>query len=257
LFITAEVHKITGFEHVFEGVVKGLIKSFSIGFIPKGYTFYDDDTVEISSASLIEISLAPVQSNPQSLFTVIGTKSLINVKEIKEQNDLTCDSLSCFMSKIKGIKMDIIEKEVTPAAEPVVAPEAKIDDKPAADPKVEVTSTIEPVVPVAAPEPKVDLATLVQSIAEANIKADEIRATQAAEQAAKEQAEKDAQETAKQNRVTDALTYLKEQAELIKNTSPEDLDVDAYDNLYEVVSDVQEALEAKVLAAINAGKTAA
>ena len=156
-------------------------------------------------------------------------------------------------------KAPVREKEVTPVAEPTVVPEAKIDDKPAAEPTVVPEAKVDTgiVVPVAAPEPKVDLATLVQSIAEANIKADEIRATQAAEQAAKEQAEKDAQETAKQNRVTDALTYLKEQAELIKNTSPEDLDVDAYDNLYEVVSDVQEALEAKVLAAINAGKTAA
>ena len=260
LYITAEVHKITNFEHVFEGVIKGLIKSFSIGFIPKGYTFYDDDTVEIEKSSLIEISLAPVQSNPEALFNVIGTKSLTSVKEIKEQNGLTCDDVACFMSKIKGINMKTEVKtaevvndpapvaEVTPTPEPVAtpAPVAEIKTEPVATPA-----------PVEKSEPKVDLATLVQSIAEANIKADEMRQAQIAEVEAQKAQEIKQQEEAKQARITDALAYLKEQATLIADTKPEDLDVDAYEDLYEVVSNVQEALEQKVLAAITANSTAA
>ena len=117
LFVKAEVHKFTGREQVFESVQKGILKTFSIGFVPKTFTYIEEDDVfEISSAELVEISLAPVPANQDAIFVATSQKSLtVNKELVKDQNNMTCDELNgiCTMSKqIKGKdKPELIQPE--------------------------------------------------------------------------------------------------------------------------------------------------
>lgn len=282
LKVKAEVHKLTNYEHIFEGVQKGLIKSFSMGFRAKNYKWYDDDTLEIVESKLFEISLAPVQSNPKALFDVIGTKSVgVSLKEIKEQNELTCDDMQCFIKNLKGedivnkSQKDVIIKEpaeptapaepatpadpkpvdpVTPAPVPA-EPATPADPKPV-DPVAEPAAAADPKPAKADKDPIVDLATLVNSIAEAQLKADELRKQKEAEATAKVEADKQAAEQAEKDKAKLVLDYITAQAEAVKNIPVDELDVDSYDPIYEAVTTLQEAIEAKVMEAVEAAKAA-
>lgn len=275
LYVKAEIHKLTGLEYIFEGVVKGIIKTFSLGFVPHNYDYYEGDVLEITDAELFEISLAPVQSNPGAIFTVIGTKSLgVNASIIKEQNNMTCDDISC-MLKSKGKNVNIEgQTPVTKAPEvpePVAAEPVKepTPAEPAKEPAA-VESVKEPVdtpaveqvkEPVKEPttpksDPVVDLATLVNSIAEAQLKADELRKQKADADKAKEDADKQAAIDADKARVQGILDYITAQAETVKSTPIESLDIDTYDPIYEAITTLQEAIESKVMEAIEASKQA-
>ena len=243
LYIKAEVHKLTGRESVFETVQKGLLKSFSIGFVPKTFKYIEEsDILEIASADLCEISLAPVQSNQDALFTATGQKSLqVSPEMVKSQNNMTCDELTgiCTLSKkLKGTQMKEVEKEpvVEPVAEPVVEPVAE----PVAEPKdIKV---------------EMDVGKLAAAVAEAN----ELAAEKKAEKEATEQAEKEATEKAEKEaaeaRVTDAIAYVTEQRDIILATPAADIDTDKLSALYELTSGTAEVIEAKVLEAIEASK---
>lgn len=284
LKVKAEVYKLTNYEHIFEAVQKGLIKSFSLGFRAKDYKWYDDETIEISESILYEISLAPVQSNPKALFDVIGTKSVgVKLSEIKDQNDLTCDDMQCFIKNLKGentvskSQKEIITKE--PSADPATPAEPKVEEpkpaepatpaepKPAepAEPKVEEPKAAEQTVPaepkatepVTKKDPMVDLATLVNSLAEAQLKADELRKQK--EDEAKAKVEADAQQAvqAEKDKAQLVLDYITAQAETVKNIPVDELDVDAYDPIYEAITTLQEVIEAKVMEAVEAAKQSA
>ena len=256
LYIKAEVHKFTGREQVFEAVQKGIVISFSIGFVAKRFTYLEEEDIfEISSAELVEISLAPVPSNQDALFVATSQKSLKLDKEmVKTQTKMTCDELNgiCSMNKtIKGREMlDITTKEVAPVVvEPVVTPVA-------AEPVVAPVAT-EPVKAPVVAEPVntpalASVDDVAKAIAAANeeIEAKKVEkaAADAAEKAAIEKAEKDAAE----KRIVDSFDYIRERKAAIEATDSADLDVDELADLYELMSDTVELINSKVTEAASA-----
>ncbi len=141
LEVTAEVHKLTGEENIFEAVQSGILKSFSISVVPHEFLYrdtHDGEILEIARSTLVEVSLMPVQSNQEALFEVISSKGVnnvgINKKSLAMQNGMTCDELdgSCaFKAEIKGksVKlekeedMSIVKKEIGTDAEKKAAEE--------------------------------------------------------------------------------------------------------------------------------------
>lgn len=264
LYVEGEVHRLKGEEDKYEAVKKGLVISFSIGFVPKEYDILAGDIVQITSAELVEISLAPVQSNPEALFRVIGTKSLgISVAELAKQNNITADELKGICSNdIKGKNLDNITNkstdtsvtpEVTPTApavepivEPVVTPTA-----PVVEPKVEQTSTpvVTPTAPVVEPKANdvsINLETLVSAMVEADLKAEQAREAAKQEALQKEQDKVTAEAEAHKARVQSAMDYIKERKEAIASTPAGDIDIDELDSFYETLSEAIETIDSKV-----------
>lgn len=260
LYVEAEVHRLKGEEDKYEAVKKGLVKSFSIGFVPKEYDILAGDIVQITSAELVEISLAPVQSNPEALFRVIGTKSLgISVAELAKQNNITTDELKGICSdNIKGKNLDnIISKTATsadpvaPVADPVVTPAVEPKPEPVVTPVV--SPVVAPVVPAVEPkaEPAKDnislnLETLVSAMVEADLKAEQAREAAKQETLKKEQDKVNADLEAQNARVQNALDYIKERKEAIANTPAGDIDIEELDSFYETLSDAIETIDSKV-----------
>lgn len=257
LYVEGEVHRLKGEEDKYEAVKKGLVVSFSIGFVPKEYDILAGDIVQITSAELVEISLAPVQSNPEALFRVIGTKSLgISVAELAKQNNITTDELKGICSNdTKGKNLDNITNKSTdpeasmvvepkanpvePTVEPVVTPTA-----PVVDPKAEHTA-------VSVAEPKandvsINLETLVSAMVEADLKAEQAREAAKQEALQKEQDKVTAEAEAHKARVQSAMDYIKERKEAIANTPAGDIDIDELDSFYETLSEAIETIDSKV-----------
>ena len=261
IYVKGEIHKLEGLESKYEAVKKGLVKSFSIGFVPKDIRLVNDEIVEISTAELVEVSIAPVQSNPAALFTVTGKKSLgISVKDIAEQNNLTNEEIKgMYGEKLKGENMiitkstDPVSSAVEPKVEPAVTPvEPKVE--PAVtpvEPKVEPAVTpvepkVEPAVAPAVTLPTLD--SLSATIAAAVAKAEEAKEAKRLEE---EKLKKDAEEQSKlaaEQKVKDALAYIKEQADKISSTEVSQLDFDAIEEFYEAVSTATDAINEKVIA---------
>lgn len=267
LYVEGEVHRLKGEEDKYEAVKKGLVISFSIGFVPKEYDILAGDIVQITSAELVEISLAPVQSNPEALFRVIGTKSLgISVAELAKQNNITADELKGICSNdIKGKNLDNITNkstdtsatpEVTPTA-PVVEPTVEpvvTTTAPAVEPKAEPTVTpTAPVVTPSAPavEPKandvsINLETLVSAMVEADLKAEQAREAAKQEALQKEQDKVTAEAESHKARVQSAMDYIRERKEAIASTPAGDIDIDELDSFYETLSEAIETIDSKV-----------
>jgi len=269
LYVEAEVHKFTGREQVFEAVGAGIIKTFSIGFVPKAFNYIEaTDTLEISEAELVELSLAPVPSNQDALFTVTGTKSLsVDPQVVKSQNDMSCDELNgmCKIKKGKGMKKSIEggEENPTPTEQPQAEEKPKEQEVPKVEPKAEVKPQAEekpkeePKVSVE-PEDKDSLSVedLAAQIVAAQQLAEE-KAREAEEKAKLELEEKEKQRVAEEEqRVKDALSYIKEQKEVIEGTAAADLDTEELDELYELLTTTAEAIEAKVIEAVQAAQSA-
>lgn len=257
LYVEGEVHRLKGEEDKYEAVKKGLVVSFSIGFVPKEYDILAGDIVQITSAELVEISLAPVQSNPEALFRVIGTKSLgISVAELAKQNNITTDELKGICSNdTKGKNLDNITNkstdpeastEVTPTA-PVAEPKADLvvtPTAPAVEPKVEhaAVSVAEP----KANDVSINLETLVSAMVEADLKAEQAREAAKQEALQKEQDKVTAEADAQKARVQNAMDYIKERKEAIANTPAGDIDIDELDSFYETLSEAIETIDSKV-----------
>ena len=254
IYVKGEIHKLEGLESKYEAVKKGLVKSFSIGFVPKDIRLVNDEIVEISTAELVEVSIAPVQSNPAALFTVTGKKSLgISVKDIAEQNNLTNEEIKgMYGEKLKGENMiitkstDPVASAVEPKVEPAVTPvEPAVEPKP--EPKPEPAATpVEPAVAPAMTIPTLD--SLSATIAAAVAKAEEAKEVKRLEE---EKLKKDAEEQSKlaaEQKVKDALAYIKEQADKISSTEVSQLDFDAIEEFYEAVSTATDAINEKVIA---------
>lgn len=274
LYVDAEVHKLKGEEDKYEAVKKGLVKSFSIGFVPKEYDLLAGDIVQITSAELVEISLAPVQSNPEALFRVLGTKSLgISVAELAKQNNITADELKGICSdNTKGKNLDnIISKTADPITptvapiapvavviEPVVVPVAAVVE-PVAEPKaVAVEPIVAPVAVVAEPSKEtvsLSLETLVSAMVEADLKAEQAREATKLETAQREQDKVNADLDAQKARVQNAMDYIKERREAIASTPAGDIDIDELDSFYEVLSDAIETIDSKVKEVVDTIKT--
>lgn len=252
LYVKAEVHKITGYEHIFEGVQKNLITSFSIGFVPHELTYLEDeDIIEISKAELVEISLAPVQANQDALFRVTGQKSLAisSKKDLLEQNDMTCDELSgmCSVKTIKGTEMTKTEtatKEVSQEAKSEEAKPAATEAPAVQEPKKEE------------PRQEITAATIAEAVMEAQRVAQAEKERRDAEAAAAAEAAAKVELEAKENARQSALQYIKQRKEEIEATAPEELDTDSIEEFYELVSDAAAAIESKVLQVIESQQSA-
>lgn len=256
LHITAEVHRLTGLEHIYEGVQKGIIKSLSVGTIPHGYSYHDThdgDILEIASSTLVEISLTTVQSNQEALFDVVAEKSpTISRKTLASQNGMTCDELdgSCaFKAELvtqKEVSMNKVNKEPEVKPEPTPEPEVKAEPevKPEVKPEPEVKAEPAPVV--------LDESSIVEAIANAQIKADELKdkRIEEAAQAAKEATEQAAKEA--QAQIDNAVDYIKEKTKIFTDTPDVDLDTSAIEDFYELISDSVEAIETKIANVIKA-----
>lgn len=228
LFVRCEMQRLTGKEADFENVLYGNVKSFSIGFIPLEYQ-YLDNAVEITQSEMIELSIAPVQSNRSALFQVVGTKSLdidkAGLIQLLEPNK-------------KDTDMKINNKDAANPAEPTVAP-TQDPATPAVEPTPTTAATQEPVTP---PEVKVEVKNeldvselakqLVAAEAEAKRIADEAKAEKEAKEA---EAQKLAKE-AEAQKLTDALAYISS----VKDTV---LAISSFDELNEKADEINKAIE--------------
>lgn len=256
LYIKAEVHKLNGMEGKFESVLKGLVKSFSIGFVPSEFDFLQGDILEISKASLVEISIAPVQSNPEALFRVVGTKSLgVSVAEIIKQNGIDINDLKV-SNKGDNMKKQVNVENVETNSD---AQEVGVSTSASVEPNITVSNnTVEtPKATEVAPiivQPTLDIASLAQALVNADVEANRLKAEQEkAQKEAEEQAIKDA-EDAKVQREKDAFAFIQEKRDVILNAKPSELDIDSLENLYELLDSTKEAIEAKVIEAISLAK---
>lgn len=273
LYIKAEVHKLHGLESRYEAVKKGLVKSFSIGFIPNDYAFLEGDIVEISRATLVEISIAPVQSNPKALFEVTGTKSLgIKAVDLANSNGITVDELKGIIgnsNKREIMNKNAITKEVTSDApngdaQPSTSTETHITTS--NNETVTITPSEVPTTPVVetkeepAKEQKeskdapLDMAALAESIVKANLEAERLKAEKIQEEKVKLQKEEEEAKQAAIQKAEDAIKYIEAQREIISQTPATEIDVDSLEKLYELVASTQEVIEAKVVEAIATAK---
>lgn len=269
LYVEGEVHRLKGEEDKYEAVKKGLVKSFSIGFVPKEYDILAGDIVQITSAELVEISLAPVQSNPEALFNIIGTKSLgISLANLAKQNNITTDELKGMCStKSKGTNLDITNKtaEVTQTPEPTPVETTPVTtvtpkDEPTAPINVSPTEPVAPtkVEPIVVEPTKetlsVNLETLVNAMVEADLKAEATRQAAKDELLKKEQEKLEADLATSKQRVQDAMDYINERKTVIANTPAGEIDIDELDSFYEVLSTTIETIDSKVKEVVEAVK---
>lgn len=261
LHVTAEVHRLTNLEHIYEAVEKGIIKSLSIGVVPHEVLYRDvngSDILEVSRSTLVEISLTTVQSNQEALFDVVAKKSpTISKKLLASQNGMTCDELtgSCAFKAIAKAVDQPQEKENTMAEEAkpqnetttsVAGEDQTVESKEKADETVaEVKSE-----PKAAKQ-EFDEEAFARAIVEAQRKTEEL-AKEKAEREKREAEEAARQKIAEQEAfIASVKAYIAEQKEAIVATPDDEFDTDKVEDFYEMVSNAAEAIEAKVSSIIK------
>lgn len=268
IYVRAEVHKLKGLESKYEAIKKGLVKSFSIGFVPYEAEYMDNDVLEITKATLVEISIAPVQSNPEALFQIVGTKSLgVKAVDMAAQNNLSLVELKGIINNdttsiTKGESMitkDVKEPTVEPVTEPVKEPTVEPVTEPVKEPVTTTATTV--VEPVKEPttEPAKEAITaesLADAILAAELKLNEIKENKAKEDEAARIALEKAEQERLAKEATDALGYITKQQDYITNTPASEIDISAIEDLYEVLADTIEAMDAKILEAITLAKEA-
>lgn len=234
LYVRAEMQRLTGKEADFENVLYGNVKSFSIGFIPYEYQ-YLDDAIEITQSEMIELSIAPVQSNRSALFQVVGTKSLdVDNTKLKQLLEPTKKEEDMDL-KVKNTEVP----EATPAqvTEPVATP----------------APIVTPVVPEVKVEVKndLDVSELATKIAEATAEAARIK-QEADDKLAKEAKDRaDAIEAAAVQKVQDVLSFIndaKEQVLSIRTFDELNEKAEELNKLIEPITSASEAIIAKVVA---------
>lgn len=232
LFVRCEMQRLTGKEADFENVLYGNIKSFSIGFIPLEYQ-YLENAVEITQSEMIELSIAPVQSNRSALFQVIGTKSL----------DVDNDKLRTLLEPTKKEdNMDLKVKDAAPVTPAVTEPTPVVTPaKPAAA----------PVVPEVKVEVKNDLDVneLAKQIAAANAEADRLRQEAKDAEEAKEAKAAEEAKAIEEQKVQDALAFITSAKETVLSIQTFDElndKAEALNKLIEPITSASEAIIAKV-----------
>lgn len=229
LYVKAEMQRLTGRESEFENVLYGNVKSFSIGFIPYEYQ-YLEDAIEITQSEMIELSIAPVQSNRSALFQVIGTKSLdVDSTKLKQLLEPTK----------KEDNMDLKVKDATPAVEvrPVVEPTPVVEVRPVVEP------TVQPEIKVEVKN-DIDISALATQIAQATAEADKIK------QDAKDKADAEAQKLiddaklAAEQKVQDALAFIIKAKDQVLSTQTFDELSDRADELNKLIEPITTASEA-------------
>lgn len=234
LYVRAEMQRLTGREADFENVLYGNVKSFSIGFIPYEYQ-YLDDAIEITQSEMIELSIAPVQSNRSALFQVVGTKSLdVDNTRLKQLLEPT--------KKEEDMDLKVKNPEV-PEATPSQVTESVATPAP----------IVTPVVPEVKVEVKndLDVSELATKIAEATAEAARIK-QEADDKLAKEAKDRaDAIEAAAVQKVQDVLSFIndaKEQVLSIRTFDELNEKAEELNKLIEPITSASEAIIAKVVA---------
>lgn len=234
LYVRAEMQRLTGREADFENVLYGNVKSFSIGFIPYEYQ-YLDDAIEITQSEMIELSIAPVQSNRSALFQVVGTKSLdVDNTKLKQLLEPT--------KKEEDMDLKVKNPEV-PEATPSQVTESVATPAP----------IVTPVVPEVKVEVKndLDVSELATKIAEATAEAARIK-QEADDKLAKEAKDRaDAIEAAAVQKVQDVLSFIndaKEQVLSIRTFDELNEKAEELNKLIEPITSASEAIIAKVVA---------
>lgn len=234
LYVRAEMQRLTGREADFENVLYGNVKSFSIGFIPYEYQ-YLDDAIEITQSEMIELSIAPVQSNRSALFQVVGTKSLdVDNTKLKQLLEPT--------KKEEDMDLKVKNPEI-PEATPSQVTESVATPAP----------IVTPVVPEVKVEVKndLDVSELATKIAEATAEAARIK-QEADDKLAKEAKDRaDAIEAAAVQKVQDVLSFIndaKEQVLSIRTFDELNEKAEELNKLIEPITSASEAIIAKVVA---------
>lgn len=228
LYVKAEMQRLTGKEADFENVLYGNVKSFSIGFIPLEYQ-YLDNAVEITQSEMIELSIAPVQSNRSALFQVVGTKSLdidkAGLIQLLEPNKKDTDmKINNKDAANPAEQTPVTQEPVTTIVEPTTTTQAATQESVTpTEVKVEVKNELD----------VSELAKqLVAAEAEAKRLADEEKAKKEAEEA---EAKRLATE-AEAQKLTDALAYISS----VKDTV---LAISSFDELNEKADEINKAIE--------------
>jgi len=133
LLITARVYKLPGdplTSYVYEGVKAGMFSAFSVGMVVKSFDIIEQDGEEylqIAKSELLEVSVVSTPANYQSTFRMTNLKSvdgtnknmlLLAKSDLKLENEEACDGFSCALKKHKlemeqkDVTMDIEVKEV-------------------------------------------------------------------------------------------------------------------------------------------------
>ena len=259
--VRAEVHRLTGFEHVYEGVQKGLLNAFSIGFIPKSLDFYEqgyDEFLMVDEAELIEISIVGVPANPDSLFNVIGSKSLGFSKSlIKKQTGLECKDLQCLLKSTTNNKGEAVQKDATEniiedAKEEIVTTKGE-DSKVEDNPKEVVEEVISEVKEEPKQEAKPDDGYVYpdpKKIAEALLEAQRMKEEQDKEKEANAKEEEEQklqkQQEDKAEFENNVLTYISTQTERVQSIDALELDIEEFEGLYDNAAALMEAIESKI-----------
>lgn len=251
LFVRAEMRRLTNKEADFENVLYGNVKSFSIGFIPYEYEYLEGDVLEITKSELIELSIAPVQSNRGALFEVVGSKAIsmdkkrleeLLPKATKKETDMELNNVDVSAKGAEPTQADTnIPAEAVIQADPVVTkPETQIETK--------VDSAVTPVTETK-PEVKVeskpiDFNELANAVLLAQQKADEDKARKAQEAKDAEEAAK----LAKEQDLKDKLSYIKTTTEAISAMTIEEFSENAekFEEFIDAVTDSNEIIMGKV-----------
>lgn len=242
LYVKCEMQRLTGKEADFENVLYGNVKSFSIGFIPMEYQ-YLDNAVEITQSEMIELSIAPVQSNRSALFQVVGTKSLdVNNADLRQLLD---PSKKEPQMKIENKNPDVPAVDPAPAAPAV---------EPTPAPKIEATVVPEVKVEV---KNELDVSELARQIAEANTIADKIK-QDAIDAAAKAEADRiAAEQAAAEQKIKDALDFINNAKDTVLNIQSFDELSDKAEEINKLIEPITTASEAIIAKVMELSKTGA
>jgi HK97 family phage prohead protease len=130
LLITAKIFKypdddLTNF--VYHSVKNGVITAFSVGMLVKDFSVVTqdgEDYLQLSDSEVIEVSLVPIPSNPEALFSIAVIKgidgedkqvTLISKSFLKPENPEACNGLECAI-KNKQVEEPMNVKTIEPEA---------------------------------------------------------------------------------------------------------------------------------------------
>lgn len=120
VWIKAFLSKAAGVADVVTMVKEGVLRAFSVGFIPKEFKDLGDGNREITALEWLETSIVPIPSNRQSLFSIAkalryGTDMFVHESEV----DVEGISQRVFEQTMERIKTAsvAVEKDGEPALE--------------------------------------------------------------------------------------------------------------------------------------------
>lgn len=250
IFIEAEIHRITGLEHVYEAVAKNLLQTFSIGFIPKAFDYDEDnDVLVLQDGDLFEVSVVSVPANAEAVFSRADKSLKVDRKQLAKQNGMSCDELKGQCSLLKAIKPTQAKKETDLKTKNTETPETEVKQPeggdvtlvpaPTPEAKVEKVEKVEkPTVPNPAVLSAEDFVRILDE-------RDKVKADTEAKAAAEAEAKAAADAEAEANKVPNAL-------DILGAIKVADLNEDDLDKVYEVTSQITEQVEARVVANVQA-----